>query len=475
MASQYNKPWFGFGTKEENPVAAASGATLSGLVHGQGEVSDSSVDRRREIESDDSDVEVNQVRADVHGKGESDEDKVKEEVFQRRQTEGLARKRREEEDRIDRAERKGREKDRKERETRSANSSRGSKERKRRGQASPVFEPKEASLASKMKAMERQVAQLLQLQNQVPDGEGIDEDALVFVMPTCGPVNMQRGAFDKNNQKLVSIRKQSKDILQYTDKKEVSDWLRTVENYLGQYTLNEGEYNTLVMQLLPLETSQLLADMIGPTTSTRDLYKRILLILGNPTKLDDRRRMFYEVKPGKKLHTLVDVIQELSRLGRTIFSLEEVNKQVFLRLTALLDSLSVDKLHRYVRNRNAGKVLADFVYPDGIALMEPLFNRLEEINTNFRLAGGAGSHAKVNFVNKDFNKDTGKLSNYRDRVACQLCGGLHAPSVCKIYKTGNMTSAACQHCVELYGRKYYHREDECVHFLDMAGPKGTTG
>ena len=81
----------------------------------------------------------------------------------------------------------------------------------------------------------------------------------------------------KNNQKLVSIRKQSKEILQYTDKREVSDWLRTVENYLGQYSLNEGEYNTLVLQLLPLETSQMLADMIGPETSTKDLYKRILL------------------------------------------------------------------------------------------------------------------------------------------------------------------------------------------------------
>ena len=133
----------------------------------------------------------------------------------------------------------------------------------------------------------------------------------------------------------------------------------------------------------------------------------------------------------------------------------------------------MEKLHRYVRKRNAGKVLTDFTYPDGITLMEPLFNRLDEINTNFRTAAGTGAHAKVNFINKDFNKDAGKPPNYRS--ICQLCGGLHAPSVCKIYTTGNMTSVACQLCVDLYGRKYYHREDECVHFLEMAGPKGTTG
>ena len=156
--------------------------------------------------------------------------------------------------------------------------------------------------------------------------KGLTRTRWFLLCPSAAQSICKKGLLKKNNQKLVSIRKQSKEILQYTDKREVSDWLRTVENYLGQYSLNEGEYNTLVLQLLPLETSQMLADMIGPETSTKDLYKRILLILGNPTKLDDRRRMFYEVKPGKKLHTLVDIIQELSRLGRTIFSLEEVNK-----------------------------------------------------------------------------------------------------------------------------------------------------
>ena len=132
----------------------------------------------------------------------------------------------------------------------------------------------------------------------------------------------------------------------------------------------------------------------------------------------------------------------------------------------------MEKLHRYVKLRNAGKMLSDFVYPDGITLMEPLFNRLEEINTNFRSA--AGNHAKVNFVNKDYSKDSGKQPY--SRAICQLCGGLHAPSVCKVYPSGNMTSAACQLCVDLYGRKYYHREDECHHhFLGVADPKGTTG
>ena len=87
MATQYS--WFG--KKEDNPVAKGVGGFVAGI--GQGEVSDSSGDRReRESDEREDDGRIGQVRADVHDGDDSEEEKDKDEVIQQRQNEGLVRK-----------------------------------------------------------------------------------------------------------------------------------------------------------------------------------------------------------------------------------------------------------------------------------------------------------------------------------------------------------------------------------------------
>ena len=87
MATQYS--WFG--KKEDNPVAKGVGGFVAGI--GQGEVSDSSGDRReRESDEREDDGRIGQVRADVHDGDDSEEEKDKDEVIQQRQNVGLVRK-----------------------------------------------------------------------------------------------------------------------------------------------------------------------------------------------------------------------------------------------------------------------------------------------------------------------------------------------------------------------------------------------
>ena len=45
---------------------------------------------------------------------------------------------------------------------------------------------------------------------------------------------------------------------------------------------------------------------------------------------------------------------------------------------------------------------------------------------------------------------------------CKLCSGVHSYMQCNVYDGSDLEQVPCSHCVNLLGRKLFHKESECV-------------